>query len=173
MGTIGSILSQTAGLTISYAERLLNGVDQKLFARFAQPGGHEIKANHPAWVFGHLALYAPRVLAQLGEVESLRLPPGFDELFKNGSECRDDPNGTIYPPMSHIREFFFNGYSQAIRKIADANDTLLAGPNPAEGRMRELFPSLGAMLNFYLSAHSQMHLGQISTWRRAMGLPAA
>ncbi len=173
MGTIGSILSQTAGLTIGYAERLLVGVDSASFARFARPGGHEIKANHPAWVYGHLTLYSPRVLTHLGQADELKVPARFEELFKNGTECRDDPDGTIYPAMSQIREFFFSGYSLAIRKIAEADDALLSGPNPTEGRMRELFPTLGAMLNFYLTGHAQMHLGQISTWRRAMGLSAA
>lgn len=173
MGMIGSILSQTAGLTIGYAERLLVGVDPGSFARFARLGGQEIKANHAAWVYGHLSLYSPRVLTHLGQTDTLRVPAGFEELFKNGAECRDDPDGTIYPTMQKIREFFFDGYSLAIARIAEADDALLAGPNPTEGRMRELFPTLGAMLNFYLTGHAQMHLGQISTWRRAMGLPAA
>lgn len=173
MGTIGSILSQTAGLTIGYAERLLAGIDPGSFARFARPGGHEIKANHPAWVYGHLSLYSPRVLTHLGQSDALNVPAGFEELFKNGTECRDDRDGTIYPPMGVIRACFFDGCTRAIRTIAEADDALLAGPNPTEGRMRELFPTLGAMLNFYLTGHAQMHLGQISTWRRAMGLPAA
>ena len=173
MGSIGTILSQSAGLTLGYAARLLNGVDGKMFARFARPGGVEINSNHPAWAYGHLSLYPPRVLAHLGDAGALPIPPGFEDLFKNGAECRDDPTGTIYPAMSDIREFFFAGYTLATRRIADAPDELLAGPNPAEGRMRELFPTLGAMLNFYLSGHAQMHLGQVSAWRRAMGLPAA
>jgi hypothetical protein len=41
------------------------------------------------------------------------------------------------------------------------------------GRMTELFPTLGSLYNFYVGGHMMMHLGQISTWRRMMGLGAA
>jgi hypothetical protein len=39
--------------------------------------------------------------------------------------------------------------------------------------MRDLFPTIGAAINFYLIGHVQVHLGQISAWRRGMGLPPA
>jgi hypothetical protein len=31
-------------------------------------------------------------------------------------------------------------------------------------------PTVGAAVNFMLGGHLQMHLGQVSAWRRAMGL---
>jgi hypothetical protein len=31
-------------------------------------------------------------------------------------------------------------------------------------------PTIGAVANFLLSAHHMMHLGQVSAWRRAVGL---
>ena len=53
------------------------------------------------------------------------------------------------------------------------DDETFLKPNPNEGRMKELFPTIGAAVTFYLGGHVQMHLGQISAWRRAMGLTAA
>jgi hypothetical protein len=174
MGSIGAILAQTGNMTVLSAERLLTGITPQTFARFARPGGVELHSNHPAFILGHLSLYPVRVLTATGVDPSAATPPAkYDDLFKNGVECRDDPAGTIYPPMAELREFFFRSYRAAIAAIAEADDARLAGPNPGEGRLKELFPLLGSALNFYLSAHAHSHLGQLSAWRRAQGLPPA
>lgn len=174
MGSIGTILAQTGGITIQYAERLLVGITPQTFARFARLGGAELHSNHPAFILGHLSIYPVRVLTHIGRDATEATPPArYDELFKNGAECRDDPTGTIYPPMAELREFFFRSYRAALAALSEADDATLAGPNPSEGRIKELMPSLGAMLNFFVSGHAQSHLGQLSAWRRAQGLPPA
>jgi len=174
MATLGSIIAASASLTPIYAERLLAGIQAADFARFARPGGVSVVSNHPAFVLGHLAIYPARVMERLGRpVGDAAAPPGFEELFKAGAECRDDPQGSIYPSMQTITDAFFKGYRVATAAIAEAADAQLAGSNPAEGRLRELFPTLGAMMGFYICGHPQMHLGQMSVWRRMMGMPAA
>ena len=35
------------------------------------------------------------------------------------------------------------------------------------------FPTKGAALGFYVGGHFMMHMGQLSAWRRAMGMGAA
>jgi hypothetical protein len=40
-------------------------------------------------------------------------------------------------------------------------------------RSREMFPTLGAVVAFYLGGHVMNHLGQLSAWRRCLGLPPA
>ena len=49
----------------------------------------------------------------------------------------------------------------------------VAAPNPAEGRMRELFPTLGSVHCFYAGGHMMSHLGQFSAWRRMEGMKPA
>lgn len=174
MGQIGRLIASGGSLTIPYAERLIAGVTTEQFARLARPGGIVMQSNHPAWVFGHLALYPAKVLERLGRpIGDTQPPPGFDELFKNGAACQDDPAGTIYPNMDAVTKFFFSAQRIALSAIEEADDAKLLGQNPAEGRMRELFPTLGSMLIFYVDGHAQNHFGQISAWRRAMGLPPA
>lgn len=174
MATYGEMIASAAALTTMYAERLIQGVKAEDFARFARPGGVAVQSNHPAFILGHLSLYPRRVLEHLGQTAGVATYPAtWDGLFQNGVECRDDPRGDIYPPMAEISRFFFDGYRAAAEVIRVARDAQLSAPNPAEGRMRELFPTLGAMLAFYLCGHPQVHLGQFSAWRRMMGLPAA
>lgn len=174
MNHIGPILAAPGELSLMYAERLLTGVSAKQFARLAQPGGVVVRSNHAAFVIGHLALYPPRIVANLNRpAGNAAYPAGYEALFRAGTECRDDPDGTIYPSMDELTSRFFDGYRTAIRAVREAPDDVFLAPNPAEGRMRELFPTIGAALDFYLSGHVQNHLGQISAWRRAMGMPAA
>ncbi len=174
MSHIGPIIAASGNLSIMSAERLIAGIKPESFARLARPGGVTIQSNHPAWVFGHLALYPVRVLTALGKpADSAAFPTKYESLFKNGVECCDDADGTIYPPMSELTGFFFQAYRAAVAAIAAAADDAFVKPNPAEGRMRELFPTIGSALNFYVGGHVQNHLGQLSAWRRAMGMSPA
>ncbi|MEY4102879.1 MAG: hypothetical protein RL461_81, partial [Planctomycetota bacterium] len=43
----------------------------------------------------------------------------------------------------------------------------------AEGVFKERFPVLGQAVLFLCNNHQMMHLGQISAWRRVMGLGSA
>lgn len=174
MAGVGSIIAPGANLGLMYAERLLKDVTPAMFGRLARPGGVVLQSNHPAFVFGHLCLYPSRVM------QNLELPPGvtafpanYESLFKNGAECQDDPDGKIFPAMNELTALYFDAYRAAIAAVESADDEMFHAPNPAEGRLRDLFPTVGAAVNFYLTGHVQVHFGQISAWRRAMGLPPA
>jgi len=174
VGHLGQTIAAPGKLALLYAERLLAGVRPEDFGRLAAPGGVVVQSNHPAFVFGHLCLYPPRIVQQLGlPAGATACPPGYDALFKAGVQCEDDPDGRRYPPMADLTERFFSGYKEAIAAVEAASDAQLLEPNPAEGRLRELFPTLGQAFAFYLGGHTQSHLGQLSAWRRMMGLPAA
>lgn len=172
MGTIASIIAPGARMVLGYAERLMAGVTPQMGARFARVGDTVIKSNHPAFVFGHLALYPVRVGQFLKlPSEAMAAPAHYEALFKPSVECKDDAEGTIYPPLDELRQVFQKTSQAAIAALESAPDEPFTQPNPVEGRMKELFPTIGAALNFYLIGHVQVHLGQISAWRRAMGLP--
>jgi hypothetical protein len=174
MNRIGSIIAPGAKLGLAYAERLLADVTDANYARFARPGGIVVKSNHAAFILGHLSLYPVRATQYLHlPAGATAFPPNYEPLFKFGTECQDDPAGAIYPPLAELKTQFFESYQAAIAAIESAPDEAFAGPNPAEGRLRELFPTIGPALNFYMIGHVQVHLGQFSAWRRAMGLPPA
>ena len=46
---------------------------------------------------------------------------------------------------------------------------ILAQENPIEG-FRSRAPTIGDAANFLMNSHAMFHLGQLSAWRRAMGL---
>lgn len=171
MGTCATVIANAGRVLLGYGRSLLSGIAADRFARLAEPGGRRIESNHPAFAYGHLALYPARMAGWLGLEGIPAVPPRYADLFEAGKPCRDDPGGTIYPPMEEIVSHYLNGYEAILAAVEKLDDAVLARPNPRGGRMAEMFPTVGGMVNFMLTAHAGTHLGQVSAWRRAMGLP--
>lgn len=174
MGLIAAAILPPANLSLNYAEGMLKDVNAAHFARKPEIHGKVVDTNHPAWVYGHLAMYASRVCQLTGiEPGPAVNPDGWEELFKNGTPSTDDPTGKIFPPMEAITSHYFAGYRHVIAKLPEIDDAILSQPNPMGGRMSEILPTIGAAVAFLLSGHQMSHFGQISTWRRCMGLGSA
>jgi hypothetical protein len=172
--SLGETFADSLKASLGYAERLLNGIQADQFARLAAPGGFVVQSNHPAFVYGHLALYPPRILGYLGESKpTVKLLVGFEEAFSKDASCRDDAEGRIYPSMDEITGAFFTGYRAVLERLPTASGEKLDQPNPLGGQFAERFPTIGSMMNFYLGGHMMFHLGQLSAWRRMMGLAPA
>lgn len=173
MSLIARAIVEAATRTLSYADRLLPGVTPAMFARMPSPGGAMIQTNHPAFVFGHLALYPARFLENAGkDAGATAVPAGYAGLFAAGVECRDDPTGTIYPAMEEIVAHFRRSHAELFRVMSEMRDEEFAAP-PATERSRAFVSTVAALGVFYFAAHTMNHLGQVSAWRRCMGLPAA
>lgn len=174
MGSIATAIIPAANLTMNYAEGMLKDVRAESFARKPNLGGKIIDTNHPAWVYGHLSIYANKVCQLTGIDPGPTVnPAGWEELFKNGTPSTDDPTGKIFPSMEAITRHYFAAYRHVIAKLPEIDDATLAKPNPMGGRMTELMPTIGAAVNFLMSGHQMSHFGQISTWRRCVGLGSA
>jgi hypothetical protein len=174
MGSIADAIVPAGNLSLRYAEMLLKDVKAADFARFPSVGGVTVQTNHPAFVYGHLAVYPHRVMEMLGVPKGVTaVPEGWEALFKAGVECRDDAAGTVYPAMERLVSFHKAAYEAAIAAVAGASDAQLAAANPGEGRMKEMFPTVGAVCSFIIAAHPMSHYGQVSAWRRCVGLGSA
>ena len=173
MGQAGSMIANGMNLTLGLSKALLTGVTPEIFARRATVGGHQIDAVHPAFVYGHLAIYPARCLAMLGQDPQDTTPSErFVEVFSPTAQCQDDPDGTIYPGMEEITALYFRGHERLQGALAEAGDDVLARELPDEAR-RERFPTIGCAIDFLAGGHAMLHLGQVSTWRRCMGLGSA
>jgi hypothetical protein len=170
--SLGNLIADSLTVSFSYAERLVVGITAERFARFATPGGVIVASNHPAFIYGHLSLYAPRVLRQIDH-PAPSVPDSFELAFSKDAVCRDDPDGTLYPPMDEVVAFFREGYRMVAGALRSSPDEPFERANPAEGPMKKLFPTIGSVQGFYCGGHMMMHLGQLSAWRRMEGLPAA
>lgn len=160
----------SARQTRMYAEKLLTGISADTFARKPAPGGTLLEMNHPAFTYGHLAIYPGLVLEMLNlTFEDVRAPENFYNLFKIGTPCHDDPEGTIYPRMGEIVSAFSRGYDTLLERASQASPEVLNDITPGERVAR--FPVKGNFLAHLMTSHVAQHMGQVSAWRRAMLMP--
>jgi hypothetical protein len=75
--------------------------------------------------------------------------------------------------MDVITKHFFSAFDAALVVVGKTPDADFKKPNPAEGRFKEILPTVGDATNFLMSTHGMSHLGQMSAWRRIMGLGSA
>lgn len=170
---IGDMIADSLKLGIGYAGKLIAGISHNEFSQFARVDGRMVESNHPAWVYGHLSIYAPRVINELGGDSSvLQIGDEWMELFSAKSKCLDDPEGKIYPAMDQIVAKLFDGYRAAEQILRDTSDETFAQPN-SNATLQSRFPTLGSMHCFYVGGHFMLHMGQISAWRRMTGLGPA
>ena len=170
--SLGNVIADSLQLSLGSAERLLRDVPAERVPRFASPGGVAVASNHPAFIYGHLSLYAPKILRLIGH-PAPSVPDQFELRFSKDAQCVDDPDLDLYPAMREVVEFFTEGHRMVSAALRSTGDDALQQPNPAEGRMKELFPTIGSAQAFYCGGHMMMHLGQMSAWRRMEGLGAA
>jgi len=167
MPRLADLIVPPARLTLGYGQELVKDVKPDHFAR--KPEG--VDTNHPAWVYGHLAVYPDKsLLPMLGRADAAEPSERFEELFHGTSKCQDDPEGAIYPSMEEITTRFFSRTEAVINALAETPDDVLAAPLPDDHFFKSRMDSFGDVINFMLLAHNMMHFGQISAWRRCMGL---
>jgi hypothetical protein len=174
MPNLGETIVRPGHLALRYTEMLLKDITPATFARKPQLEGRIIEINHPAFTLGHLALYPARMLEMCGlDSTPAAAPADWADLFSAGKECRDDPDGTIYPAMSQITDRYFSAYRHLLEVLGGISDEVLLRANQGEGRMKEMFPQMSGLANFMVAPHMMSHLGQLSAWRRCFGLGSA
>ena len=122
--------------------------------------------NHPLWIVGHLA-HTNEFPAQLLGVE-YKAPDGWDKLFGMKSVPVDD--ASKYPDLATLLAELDKGVAAVTPALASITPDALAAPMPDE-QFRQMMPTVGDGLAFILASHFAMHLGQLSAWRRACGMP--
>ena len=152
-----------AELLLRYADQLVTSVPADVFAKMPMKD-----VNSAAFNIGHLSTYGDRVCAMLGRNDLVMPMPYSVDLFKAGAPCLDQPG--LYPSKDVLVSTFFERQRRAIAAFRDTTEAALAAENPAEGRFKEMFPTVGGAVSFLLGGHVAMHLGQVSAWRRVMGL---
>lgn len=156
-----SILA-TFGFNLQYTQMLLADVPQEKMCE--QPGG---LTNHPTWIVGHLAISC-NFTGQLLGFDPV-CPPEWDKLF--GMESQPTNNPSQYPSKDELTKKLQEGHARAAKAFGEVAAEDLAKPNPVES-LSPMFPTVGDMAVFMLTSHEAIHLGQISAWRRAQGLPS-
>lgn len=124
--------------------------------------------NHAAWQVGHLVVTLGTAVGWAEGAYSV--PDGWQDRFGMGST----PTGTRadYPAKDQLLEEL-NRVMEAFEAVLDQIDAAtLAKPTPHPG-LQKVMPTIGDVLPILAGWHFTFHLGQLSAWRRVVGLPSA
>ena len=165
-------IANNAKIVAGYAEALLHGISEDRFARFTVGAGGSVVSNHPAWICGHLSLYPGRAAGMLGIEADVAVPDAWEAMFGPCSECVDDADGSRYPDMNELVDTMLGHQRGIAEALLDVDDAALAAPTPVE-RYRQRFPTVMCAVDFLITSHQMLHLGQLSAWRRIEGLGSA
>ena len=122
-------------------------------------------ANHPAWTIGHLVF----TCQMLGGVIGIKpwLPKSWPKRYGSGSVPTDDPE--LYEPKEILLKILDDAQARMTAAIKKLDDASLDAAFP-EPSYLEVFPTVRHSLTQVLVGHASFHVGQVSVWRRAMGL---
>jgi hypothetical protein len=146
---------------IAYCRRQIADVPDERMAEQPISG-----VNHPAWVLGHLAWTADRALEMLGA--PALLPAETATLVGRGSS--PSSSRAACPSKDELLKALDDGYEQLRQRASSATPEQLskATTNPVA---KETLPTLREFIAFLMTGHVGVHLGQLSSWRRMIGLP--
>ena len=124
--------------------------------------------NHPAWILTHLAIctdYAARLLG-----EPVKCPNEWHDRCGPGSKL--SPERSFYASKSDLVAALEAGQARVSAAAAKATDEVLGKPHGVQLEfVKNAFPTVGDLVAHLMTTHTGYHLGQLSIWRRMMGLP--
>ena len=149
---------------LRYALALLEDLtDEQMLLR---PGGN---MNHPAWILGHMSLYYPIVPALL-RGESFP-DPADDDLFGfRGRGPQDDL--ALYGTKAAQLDRMTTGHEQVAQALAFRRASPTSNVRRASRAGVPCTRPSSSCCPICLLLHENIHIGQLSIWRRAAGLPA-
>jgi hypothetical protein len=131
----------------------------------AQPAG---MPNHPAWHIGHLTWVADRMAKNLGATSTI------DETWENKFKQGSIPTGVRadYPSKAELLRKLDDRRAALAHAFENATPEQLAAANPVK-RLEKALATVEGLMLFGMVFHEATHLGQIASWRKAMGMVAA
>jgi hypothetical protein len=149
---------------LGYCKLLTRDIDDARMADSPAPG-----VNHPAWILTHLALatdYAARLLG-----EQPKCPEAWHKKCGPGSKL--SPNRGDYASKQELLAALEAGHARVNAAAARVTEEALNRPHSVEiPILKQLLPTVGELLAHLMTTHAGIHLGQLSLWRRTMGLPS-
>jgi hypothetical protein len=147
-------------MNLGYAKRLVADVPDEAMALQPAPG-----MNHAAWVLGHLACAADMLGGMIGTPPVC--PPEWTALFDWNSTPSSDATG--YPSKAVLLKALQDAHARIAAALPGVPSGRWTEPTPIEG-IRGVLPTIGDCFVFVMAAHENVHLGQLSAWRRIQGM---
>jgi hypothetical protein len=152
----------TYDFALQYSTRLVADVPDEQMT--AQPVAGRVM-NHAAFLLGHIAWANDNGVAILGGQPELA---AWKDRMGMGATPQADRS--LYPSKAALLAALERAHGRLLEAVQAAGVEALSAPPPE--RMRARFPTTRTLLAGLMTAHYANHNGQLSAWRRAMGLPS-
>lgn len=150
---------------LEYAPKLVADLDDEQMV--LQPASNpEAPSNHPAWVLSHLNVYIP-IVASIIKGEEFLDPKGH----QFGMQSKPQTGRDIYATKDDLVAEFVKGHEEVVELLGNADDSIFAQQVKLP-RWKEVMPIAGVALPYLMMNHENIHLGQVSAWRRIQGMPS-
>jgi DinB superfamily len=151
------------GVMLGYCKLLTNDVDDSRLAELPAPG-----VNHPAWILTHLAICTDVATRILGE--PARCPKEWHQRCGPGSRLTAERS--FYASKRELIAALEAGQKCVSEAAGKASEEVLLRPNGIElAFVKNTFPTVGELVAHLMTTHTGFHLGQLSMWRRMVGMP--
>lgn len=158
--TIHALLSSW-DKNLDYAQKLVADVPDERMVEQPAPN-----MNHPAWILSHLNAYHPVIASMLrGEL--------FDDPKEHpfGMKSKPVADLAVYQSRKALIDAFSEGHGQVTAVLQSADESVLAAAVPLD-RWQRVMPTVHIALVYLMILHESIHLGQLSAWRRVLGMPS-
>ena len=147
----------------AYGASLIADLDESQMTLQIAPEG-KAAANHPAWVLSHLNIYFP-VMEAIIKDEIFDDPKGH----KFGMDSKPSSDASIYESKEKLVADFDAGHVRVAELLQEVGDAVLDREIKLP-RWAAVMPTAALALPYLMLNHENVHLGQISAWRRIQGL---
>jgi hypothetical protein len=148
-----------------YGPKLVSDLSDEQMVAQPAPAG-QAPSNHPAWVLSHLNAY-------LSVIEAIVAGQTFDDPKEHpfGMMSKPAADASLYPSKAELVATFTTGHERIAQALSEAPADLLQQTITLP-RWKEVMPKAGIALPYLMLNHENLHLGQLSTWRRVQGMPS-
>jgi len=153
-----SAIGRNCLASLGYAQQVLGDIE------CSQMAERPLGLNPPGWLLMHLATAADYTSKMLGG--SGVCPDDWNERADTKRPVSD--KRADYPTKEELVNYFLKSYQQGVELFDQATPEQLAAPQKL-GFFESELPTVADMAGFLLVAHLNIHLGQLSAWRRASG----
>lgn len=148
-----------------YAAKLVGDLDDQQMLLQPAPES-QAAANHPAWVLSHLNVYLPVIKSIVKGVE---FDDPKDQPFGMLSKPCTDPS--VYASKESLIAEFVSAHEEIETMLKEQGESVFENQIQLQ-RWQTVMPSASVALPYLMLNHENVHLGQISAWRRIQGMPS-
>jgi len=149
-------------LSIAFTQKAFGDIPEEQMRAQPAPG-----INPPVWLLGHMCVGWDSALRLIGQRGIC--PADYRRNFGPGSSL--DAMPAELPPKKEMLETLSRIGDLLLAELPKVPDELWSKSNPSKFLTAEL-PTILDLSTHLLIGHHMMHIGQLTVWRRLMGLPS-